>query len=344
MCPTSALRQARRNREEIIVLSTPPSTSASAERVRRPTRRPARLAGWLIRGILRFLSWLPLHQARRIAGWAAALAWTVGHSGKRISLANLAHSQPQLDSAAQRRLAREAATQTAWLFAEQGAVWYWPRERWAPLINDSHTRSLLLSTIRDAASDEIGDGQQGTLLLVPHLGNWELLSLYLGEFDLTALYDPPRLMSLDAPIRRARERSGSTLLPIDRRGLRGLLSALDDGGVVALLPDQVPDRRAGVYAPFFGQPALTMTLAHRLIQRTRPAVLMAAVLRTSEGFELKLKPMDDAIADPDPVVSAGVMNAAIEQLIELAPNQYQWSYKRFKRPPPGVAKLYKSGS
>jgi Kdo2-lipid IVA lauroyltransferase/acyltransferase len=29
------------------------------------------------------------------------------------------------------------------------------------------------------------------------------------------------------------------------------------------------------------------------------------------------------------------MNRAIEQLVLADPAQYQWDYKRFKRPPPG---------
>lgn len=112
------------------------------------------------------------------------------------------------------------------------------------------------------------------------------------------------------------------------------------GGVVAILPDQVPEPSAGVYAPFFGQPALTMTLAHRLIQRTQPTVLMAALLRTEEGFELVVQQVAEQITDPDPKVSAEAMNAAIESLVQRAPAQYQWGYKRFKRPPPGADKLY----
>lgn len=273
-------------------------------------------------------------------GAVALAGWHLGSSGRHVTLTNLAHCRDDLDSAARRQLGRESARQTAWLFAEQGAVWYWPRERWTDLIDDQHARPLLTSAMRDAVDVESGDDHQGTLLLVPHLGNWELLSLYLGEFGVTALYDPPRLMSLDAPIRSARERSGSTLLPIDRSGLKGLLGALDNGGLVALLPDQVPDPRSGVYVPFFGKPALTMTLAHRLIQRTRPTVLMGALLRTEQGFELSLTTLDETVTDPHPAVSAGVMNAAIEKLIARAPSQYQWSYKRFKRPQAGSPKIY----
>lgn len=317
--------------------AAPPPLQQPQRRPRRPTRRSGRLAGWLIRSLIWGLSRLPLSAARRLLGGFAAVNWWLRGRSRTVTLANLRHCHPDLSAREQQQLGRAAARQTAWLLAEQGAVWYWPRARWTSLIDDAAARGQLHSVSPDTDDGEPGSG---TLLLVPHLGNWELLSLYLGEFGITALYDPPRLISLDAPIRRARERNGARLLPIDRSGLKGLLQALDDGGMVGLLPDQVPEPNAGVYAPFYQQPALTMTLAHRLIQRARPAVLIGALLRTDNGFELVVRPLPEQIADPDPAVSAAAMNAAIEALVDRAPEQYQWSYKRFKRPPPGAPKLY----
>ncbi|MGI9324017.1 MAG: lysophospholipid acyltransferase family protein [Pseudomonadales bacterium] len=306
-------------------------------RMRNRTRRPGRIAGLVVRGLFWGLSQFPLTLARGLLGLFATLSWYLGTRGKKVALTNLGHCRPDLTKAEQRRLARSCAKQTAWLVAEQGMVWYWPRERWAAMIDDRAARVLLDHATADGTQQ---NSASGTLLLVPHLGNWELLSLYLGTYGVTALYNPPKLVSLDVPIRQARERNGARLLPIDRSGLKGLLTALDEGGLVAILPDQVPEPSAGVYAPFFGQPALTMTLAHRLIQRTEPTVLVAALLRTEQGFELVVQQVDEQIADPDPTVSAEAMNAAIESLVQRAPAQYQWGYKRFKRPPPGAKKLY----
>lgn len=305
---------------------------AQPPRQRRPTRRPGRLAGTLIRATIWLFSQMPLGVARSLTGALAGAAWGLGYGGKTVALKNLAHCQAALAAPEPQLLARNAARQTAWLFAEQGMVWHWPRSRWAQLIDDGPAGDRLRAMTR-------GDGP-GVLLLVPHLGNWELFSLYLGAFGVTALYDPPRLMSLDAPIRAARERNGATLLPIDRRGLKGMLHALDHGGLVALLPDQVPDRNAGVYVPFFGQPALTMTLAHRLVRRSAPSVLVGALLREGDRFRVVLETVGPAIADADPLVSAAAMNQALEGLIAQAPEQYQWGYKRFKRLPPEQPRLY----
>ena len=44
------------------------------------------------------------------------------------------------------------------------------------------------------------------------------------------------------------------MLPLNRQGIREAIVRLNDGGLVMLMPDQVPDRKQGFYVPFFGRP------------------------------------------------------------------------------------------
>ena len=44
--------------------------------------------------------------------------------------------------------------------------------------------------------------------------------------------------------------------------------------MVGILPDQQPKAGEGEFAPFFGKPALTMTLLGRLAQRSGAQVLL----------------------------------------------------------------------
>ena len=105
---------------------------------------------------------------------------------------------------------------------------------------------------------------------------------------------------------------------------------------VLVLPDQVPRRKAGVYAPFFGQSALTMTLVHRLL-RNNPCVILGTVQRLVEAgdmsYALRFEALDLTQNGDDAENVAAVMNAAIEAAVRRAPEQYQWEYKRFRRPP-----------
>lgn len=289
------------------------------------------LKGWLIRVLLRVLSLLPLAGVRGLASAAGLLALRLNSRSARTTRTNIALCFPELAPVEQDRLVRESLEQSAQLVAEAGPLFHWSQARWQSRI------TLVGETLLDEA---MGSGR-GVLLLGPHFGNWEALPLFLGRYGVTALYDPPRIEALEELMRRARERSGMRLLPIDGRGLRGIVQTLRAGSLAGILPDQVPARDAGVYAPFFGQPALTMTLVHRLVRRTRPVVLLAVARRVSGGFRLEFHAAPEDIYAPDPRTSAAAMNSAIERLVRTDPAQYQWEYKRFRRPPPGARDPYR---
>jgi len=290
------------------------------------------LKGWLLSFLVRLLAFLPLATARTLGDLFAGLAWRRNSRAARTTHRNVRLCFPELTDAERCALARQSLKQTSHLLAEAGMLFHWPRERWSGLL--SVTGAEHIERARVAG--------RGVLILAPHFGNWECLALYLGEFSATALYSRPRIASLEQPLRAARERSGLRMVPIDRRGLRAIYEALARGGVTALLPDQVPARNSGVYAPFFGHPALTMTFAHRLIQRTRPSVLLGVARRVTSGFSVEFSVLPEEIYSDDPQASATAMNQAIEDLVRTDPTQYQWEYKRFRRQPRGEPDPYRT--
>lgn len=225
-----------------------------------------------------------------------------------------------------------------YLFFEFGQLAHWDERRLLGCITDIEGRSLLEQCLEDG---------RGILLLVPHYGNWELLCAYLGRnHTLAALYDPPKLESLEPVIKSAREKYQGQMFAIDTAGMRSLVKVLKEGKLITILPDQVPERGAGgVYADFFGHPALTMTFTHRLIQRHNPHVLMGSVQRLigEQGMSYRLcfEALDQSVYEKDEAMSARAMNAAVEGVVMRDPVQYQWEYKRFKRPPEGQANIYR---
>lgn len=278
------------------------------------------------------MSLLSLASQRRLGRLLGALAWRMNSRHARATRTNIDLCFPELSAPEKESLGKASLQHTAQLFAESGVVFHWPNERWMALIKKVEGESLIRDAMRSG---------RGVLLLVPHFGNWEFLSLYLGQYGLIALYDRPRIRTLEGPIVASRRRGGARLVPIGTGGLKALYRALRQSGVAALLPDQVPERRAGVYAPFFDQPALTMTIAHRLIQRTRPIVLVCAAVRIPGGFGIRISEADAWVGDADVLVSAAAMNRSIENLVREDPAQYQWEYKRFKRQPPDQPRLYR---
>ncbi|MGJ7489155.1 lysophospholipid acyltransferase family protein [Variovorax sp. ZT4R33] len=184
--------------------------------------------------------------------------------------------------------------------------------------------------------------RKGVIFITPHLGSWELCGQavaerYVGTYGpLTALYRPPRKAWMAELVEGSRDRAGLQMLPTSVAGVRGLMRTLRAGGYTGVLPDQVPPLGQGVWAPFFGRPAYTMTLLQRLAQQTGAHVFLCVCERLSGArFAIRFEPFDGtAMSDPasTPEQAATALNAGIEGLIRRLPGQYVWDYARFKQP------------
>jgi K+-transporting ATPase ATPase C chain len=100
-----------------------------------------------------------------------------------------------------------------------------------------------------------------------------------------------------------------------------------------LLPDQVPPEGMGQWAPFFGKPAYTMTLAARLAQQTGAQIVLiwGERLAWGHGFDLHASGLDRPLsASLDEAVLQ--INQAMEALVQSCPSQYLWGYARYKAP------------
>ncbi len=184
--------------------------------------------------------------------------------------------------------------------------------------------------------------KRGVIVLAPHLGCWELGAQLLGEVfgprygDLVALYRPARKAWVDALMVESRKRGYLSFVPTNLTGVRALLRHLKSGGYTAILPDQVPPKGFGVWAPFFGRDVYTMTLLPKLAQQTGALIVLGWCERLP-GARYKCHFTDlSALGIGDksltPEQAATIMNQAVEALILQAPDQYLWGYKRDKQP------------
>ena len=178
----------------------------------------------------------------------------------------------------------------------------------------------------------------GIVFLTPHLGCFEITAQayaqrFGGRQPMTVLYRPARQPWLRALVATARGRPGLHTAPTTMGGVKQMLKALRQGQSVGLLPDQVPPLGLGVWAPFFGRPAYTMTLSARLAQQTGAVVLVAwgERLAWGRGYTVHVKPL--AAELPAGMTEAATcINRAMEQLIAESPQQYLWGYARYKQP------------
>jgi len=180
---------------------------------------------------------------------------------------------------------------------------------------------------------------KGVVFLTPHLGCFEITAQGLAERyraqygPITVLYRPARQAALAQVVETARRRDGLETAPTTLSGVRQMIKALRAGRAVGLLPDQVPPEGMGQWAPFFGKPAYTMTLAARLVLQTgaTPLLVWGERLPGGQGFCLHFRALAEPLAgELAPAVEQ--INREMERLIRECPQQYLWGYGRYKTP------------
>lgn len=191
----------------------------------------------------------------------------------------------------------------------------------------------------DACVDAAYGAGRGVIFLTPHLGCFEIsaqavAARYAHRYGpLTVLYRPARQAWLAKLMLVARNRPGLVTAPTSLAGVRQMIRALRNGHAVGLLPDQVPPDGMGVWAPFFGRNAYTMTLSARLAQQTGATVLLlwGERLTWGRGFRLHFRELHETLSsDLDAAVAQ--INREMERLIRECPAQYLWGYARYKHP------------
>jgi KDO2-lipid IV(A) lauroyltransferase len=285
--------------------------------------------------LLRLLSWIPLKVLYRLADGIGYLASLMPTDTRRITLINLRLVFPTMTESATRELALQSIRQTIKGFLELGHIWHNSLDRVQAMIKDVYGLELV---------KQARESGRGIIFAAPHLGNWEVLGVFIGQIGpMTTLYKPPKIKGLERLIVASRSRPGAELVPTDRHGVIRLSKTLQQGGMTGILPDQQPNKDGGVFAPFFGIQALTMTLLPKLAVKTDATVIFAYAQRRpdGDGFDIVFTPADSDIYHADPVISATAMNKSVERCVLAAPSQYQWEYKRFRsRPDDDPAPLY----
>lgn len=291
--------------------------------------------GYLAIGLIKLLGLVPFTWAHHFGGWIGRQAMKRPTRLREVAKVNIALAYSHLNAEEQEQLVHDTLEETGKSGAEMGAMWGAGPEKGRNLVRKVHNLDYFTDAIAST---------KGVLLCVPHLGNWEVLNhIATMHASMTALYRPSKNKVLDAWMRESRQKTGGLLVPTTSTGIKAMFNALEKGHVAGILPDQEPKPRSGVFAPFMGIDTLTPKLPHDLLMRFKPLAVFgfAKRLPNAEGFEVYFFKPDDEIYSEDPVTSAAAMNRTIEEMISLAPAQYQWTYKRFRRRPDDLPNPYK---
>ena len=271
---------------------------------------------------------LPWSMCRALSVVMAWLWRVLNARESRVARRNFEIAFPDLSDRKKTELQRRVMQSTALQTMEMLRTW-------------THSPAENLARIRRIYGEEIyraaRSSGKGTIVAAPHFGNWELLNQWLAQQGPIAIvYRPGRSAILDAFLKQVRGIPHVLQVKAEASAVRQLFKVLNAGGTVGILPDQQPKLGDGVFAPFFGVNALTMTLISRLARRTNATIVFGWCERCSNNFEfdLHIERAESVVSSADPIEAASALNRGIERIVKRDLTQYQWTYKRYTLRPP----------
>jgi len=274
----------------------------------------------MIRLFLSLCSILPLKINHLLGTLIGNLLYFTGSDAKKISAKNIEICFPDLKNKDRRLLVKSALIHTGKNLTESGLIW-------------NQTFAKNASYVKNFYGEHYLDNGKKTILLVPHIGCWEITGRFLATSrKVSFMYKPLKSQKQNDYLFKRRNKGNLSMVSADKLGVLKIHRALQKGELIGILPDQDPGDDGGIMVPFFNNNVNTMTLLAKISKNQDTQVLMfwAERLPKGRGFELNLESVD--LSENGGALESQVtfMNHSVEALIRRLPGQYMWSYKRFK--------------
>lgn len=274
--------------------------------------------------IFKIIALLPLWLLQFLALSIGFVLFHFNSSIKRITTINIQLAYPKISTTAQTELIRKSIQSQCLTYIEFIKCWGMPPSYSLALLKNINGAHVLTEALAN---------KKGVIVVVPHFGCWELLNAWLNLYtEPMIMYKPNKNKGINRYLLEAREKFNATLVPTDETGIRAIFKHLKQGGLTVILPDHLPKPSGGIYSNFFGQNTLSMTLVSKLAAKTQCNVIGLSCIRQPNlrYFDVHCQTLADEILSKDLQCSVDTLNIAMQDIINQAPEQYIWSYKRFR--------------
>lgn len=181
---------------------------------------------------------------------------------------------------------------------------------------------------------------KGLLVVIAHLGNWEMagLAVALRGYPIVSVARPMDNPYLDKFLNRFRTSTGQGIIP-KRKAITTMSEVLAGNKLLVILADQ-DARGNGVFVDFFGQLASTYRSPALLALRHKTPIVPVNIYRDREGLIncIVTEPIysDGIVGERDEKVEklSALYTARLEQFIRERPEQWMWMHRRWKTQKP----------
>lgn len=255
--------------------------------------------------------------AFRLGEWLGTLAWHLYPARRKVVMRNLRIAfAGEMSAAELESLARENFLRTG-----------------GNLVSVAHTARVKPERLGDVVKirnpellhETLAQGR-GLVLLLSHMGNWELLSRIVHFFPkgaaTGAFYRPLNNPLLDRRTLQRREADGTRMFSKGDNPLQ-VAAFLRDGGTVGILADQRVGPK-GDLVRFFGRLTRASPLPALLARRAKSPVLALSLVTVAPGrWEVEFIPVEGRPDTP-------ACMAAIEKAMKASPADVFWMHERWK--------------
>jgi KDO2-lipid IV(A) lauroyltransferase len=312
-----------------------PAPTASAARQPRPERPLQRVRRAVLSRIARvgigIMGALPLAIGSRLGAFLGGLGYWLSPKEAARAVAHLAIAFPDQPAHWHRAVAKQMFRHVGAITAEFIRVIRWPA--------DSDKRMAMCVNWREYHAQLQADKEAGPGLVavVTHLGSWEMLgAVAVKQGPVTVVAKAPNDPRMARLADELRAKCGVQVVYQDESPRR-LFRALRNKEMLGILPDQDIRRLPGIFSPFFGKLAHTVTAPVTIAQSTRAVLRPYALIREGRRYRAV---WGDRI-DPGTKGDAEALHRAtrewtawLEATIRKHPEQYMWMHRRWKTRPP----------
>jgi KDO2-lipid IV(A) lauroyltransferase len=287
---------------------------------------------WIFWAWLKLMAALPFPRQIRIGKKLGRLLMPLLGRHRLAAERNIALCFPELDDAARRDLVVSHFEAYGASLSEMALGWNASNDTIEAIVRVEGRKNL------DAA---LARGR-GVLLFMAHFTCLEVGVAILEQLctNCGCMYRPQRNAMFDTLILKGRSRFARQ--QIDKNNVRGLLRALKDNMAIAYLPDHAYVGSQSALLPFFGEPALTNTATSKLAELSGAAVVPYFFRRVDDdsGYVVEILPAMENFPSGDTAADTQRLVALLEGYIRRSPEQYLWTYRRFKGRGPGYPDVY----
>jgi KDO2-lipid IV(A) lauroyltransferase len=285
-----------------------------------------------LRGTVAALTALPWQRAGQLGAGLGTLGFRPLGIRRAVVESQLRAAFPELDDREILRISRASYAHLGRTAIETALL---------PSLDRAAIIDLVEKVIGWEYIDEGIQAGRGVILVTGHLGNWELGGAYLAArgIPVDAIVRHMANPRFDRYLNMTRASLGIRVV-YDDQAVRLTPRALRDGRLIAFLADQGVRGLASTYVPFFGRTAKTPRGAAVFALRMGAPIVFGAAIRQPSGrYQMAFEPVevtrsDDRERDTDEIVAR--YTAALERWVRIAPEQYLWQHRRWRRQPPGA--------